>query len=68
MTDPAMMMRTSQNHDPMDYSTSLLIKQTEARAKELIAERQIISLKQQIENCEHREEEAILDGNKERAR
>ena len=53
---------------PVDYSKSLLVKQASARAKELVIERQIISIKQQIELSCHEEEEAVLEENKQFAR
>ena len=56
------------NSDPMDYSQSLLVKQAAARAKELVVEKQIISIKQQIELSADEEREAILDEQKDRAR
>lgn len=54
--------------DPMDYSQSLLVKQASARAKELVVEKQIISIKQQIEMSAEEEHKAILDDQKQRAR
>lgn len=62
------MVRTTVNSDPMDYSQSLLVKQAAARAKELVVEKQIISIKQQIEMSSEEEREAILDEQKGRAR
>ena len=52
----------------MDYSTSLLVKQASARAKELVVERQIISIQQQIEMSANEEDDAVLEENKELAR
>lgn len=68
MPDPGIMVRTTVNSDPMDYSQSLLVKQAAARAKELVVEKQIISIKQQIELSADEEREAILDEQKDRAR
>jgi hypothetical protein len=68
MPDPAKMIRTTNSLDFIDYSTSLFVKQAEARAKELVVERQIISLQHQIEKSELEEEEAILEETKTFAR
>ena len=49
MSDPLAMSRSSNTYDPTDYSASLLVKQAAARAQEVTVDRQIISLKNQIE-------------------
>jgi hypothetical protein len=68
MPDPVVMCASSNFNDPVDYSKSLLVKQAAARAKELVIERQIISIKHQIELSCHAEEEAVLEDNKQFAR
>ena len=66
--DIGLFTKPSNFNDPVDYSKSLLVKQASARAKELVIERQIISIKQQIELSCHEEEEAVLEENKQFAR
>jgi hypothetical protein len=52
----------------MDYAQSMLVRQAMARAKELIVERQIISIQQQIETSMYEEKEAVIEENKALAR